>query len=272
MSVISHPCICAATETNGIIQRPAGTRGCFLNHKYPQTSQSPSCQVLCFTLQLLEPWAGFLSCSGRKGDVPRAGVTTTQGEALELLPQPESWASVSVLYHHHLRFLQQELLHSFKSWLLTLLLSKGLSETFVTPKAVALHGPQLLVGRLGYFSCAHPSCPAAPPGATDPAPEAELPKPPCCGTWWHRLGDLSSKTPSQSMHTAWVAVFYCASVCCLGYSTSSRQSKDDCNKSQLPSRSQGAALPKPSSAPHLKHFPSHLYFSLSTSTPSPSKH
>lgn len=82
MSVISHSCICAGTvplkQTESFGGRAGAPRVFFKSKgQIPQTPQSPACKVLCFTLQRLEPWAGFLPCSGRQGDVPRAVKTTT---------------------------------------------------------------------------------------------------------------------------------------------------------------------------------------------------
>lgn len=81
MSVISHSCICAGTvplEQMESLGGRAGARGYFLNEgtNTPNTTKS-SLQSSVFHPSLLEPWAGFLPCSGGKGDVPRAVQTTT---------------------------------------------------------------------------------------------------------------------------------------------------------------------------------------------------
>lgn len=87
-----------------------------------------------------------------------------------------------------------------------------------------------------------------------PRPRGRAPKP--C---WDRTGLPNPAVPhsvtSAPLHplttcTQHRGVLLGNCLLCLDYPTSSRQSKDDCNKSQFPSCSQGAALPKSSPAPH----------------------
>lgn len=88
----------------------------------------------------------------------------------------------------------------------------------MTPKHVMLHGPQVLMGRLGYFSCLqdHTVMSCSPAGAADPV-QRQSPQTQCFHTRPAvPRGDtdsVTSTTPSHELYTAQTGVFYCASVC-----------------------------------------------------------
>lgn len=135
----------------------------------------------------------------------------------------------------------------------------------MTSKPVTLHRPQSLVADWDILAASRillcsPFMFCSPPGAIDPVPEAEPPNAAGTGQCFQTHpavphGDTDSVT-SAPLHPLTTCTQHeqgfilCKCLPCLDYPTSSRQSKDDCNKSQLSSCSQGAVLPKSSSAPH----------------------
>lgn len=89
MLVISHSFICAATVPLKQTESFRGQQELEGIFKIKGTNTPPKhhkVQLAKFCVSAFS-WAGLLCCTGRKGDVPRAVVTTTRTEGLELLPQ-----------------------------------------------------------------------------------------------------------------------------------------------------------------------------------------